>query len=121
VKDLYRLIRNAHVQAQSIIDTVPDPLLVLDQNLCVQTASRSFFSTFKVGRDETLGHHLYELQFQRLFADETFEGSDRHAAGGAADCRGVGVAGNDGEGEVSGVGRDLGLVCEAPSADVCEL
>ena len=48
LEDLYRLIRNTHVQAPSIIDTVPDPLLVLDQNLCVQTASRAFFSTFKV-------------------------------------------------------------------------
>lgn len=35
LEDLYRLLRNGHVQAQSIIDTVPDPLLVLDQNLCV--------------------------------------------------------------------------------------
>jgi two-component sensor histidine kinase len=34
---------------------------VLDQNLYVRTASRAFFTTFKVDRDETIGQHLYEL------------------------------------------------------------
>ena len=61
LEDLYRLLRSEHVQAQGIVDTVPDPLLVLDQDLCVVTASRAFFETFPVGRDETLGRHLYEL------------------------------------------------------------
>ncbi|NRP74950.1 hypothetical protein ILFOPFJJ_05873 [Ensifer psoraleae] len=37
LEDLYRLLRNGHIQSQGIIDTVPDPLLVLDQNLCVQS------------------------------------------------------------------------------------
>src|SRR3712207_797952 len=49
------------VQAQSIVDPVREPLLVLDAGLCVQAASRSFFEVFRVGRDETLGRHLYEL------------------------------------------------------------
>jgi two-component sensor histidine kinase len=40
---------------------VREPLLVLDEKLCVVAASRSFFETFRVGRDETLGRHLYEL------------------------------------------------------------
>ncbi|MCZ4092515.1 HWE histidine kinase domain-containing protein [Sinorhizobium psoraleae] len=61
LEDLYRLLRNGHVQAQGIVDTVPDPLLVLDQNLCVQSASRAFFTTFKVSRAETIGQHIYEL------------------------------------------------------------
>ena len=61
LEDLYRLLRVAHVQAQSVVDTVREPLLVLDGKLCVQAASRSFFETFRVGRDETLGRHLYEL------------------------------------------------------------
>jgi two-component sensor histidine kinase len=61
LEDFYRLMRNGHVQAQGIVDTVPDPLLVLDRNLRVESASRAFFSTFKVGRDETIGRHLYEL------------------------------------------------------------
>ncbi|MCA1369742.1 PAS domain-containing protein [Bradyrhizobium sp. BRP14] len=61
LEDLYRLLRNGHVESQGIIDTVPDPLLVLDQNLCVRTASRAFFTTFKVDRDETIGQHIYDL------------------------------------------------------------
>lgn len=61
LEDLYRLLRTAHVQAQSIVDTVHEPLLVLDRDLCVVAASRSFFETFQVGRDETIGRPVYEL------------------------------------------------------------
>ena len=61
LEDLYRLLRTEHVQAQSIVDTVREPLLVLDRELCVVAASRSFFETFKVERDETVGRPLYEL------------------------------------------------------------
>ena len=61
LEDLYRLLRLAHVQAQNIVDTVREPLLVLDEKLCVVAASRSFFQVFCVDRDATLGHHLYEL------------------------------------------------------------
>ena len=61
MEDLYRLLRTGHVQAQGIVDTIADPLLVLDGNLCVQNASRSFFETFKVDRYETIGRPLYEL------------------------------------------------------------
>jgi two-component sensor histidine kinase len=61
LEDLYRLLRSEHVQAQGIVDTVPHPLLVLGQDLCVLSASRAFFETFRVSRDETLGHPLYEL------------------------------------------------------------
>jgi hypothetical protein len=60
-EDLYRLLRTGHVQAQGIVDTIADPLLVLDGSLCVQSASRSFFETFKVDRYETIGKHIYEL------------------------------------------------------------
>ena len=61
LEDLYRLLRTAHVQAQSIVDTVHEPLLVLDRDLCVVAASRSFFETFQVDRDETICRHVYEL------------------------------------------------------------
>jgi PAS domain-containing protein len=61
LEDIYRLLRSEHVQAQGIVDTVPNPLLVLDQDYCVLSASRSFFETFKVNRDETIGHSLFKL------------------------------------------------------------
>ncbi|RVH48468.1 sensor histidine kinase [Sinorhizobium meliloti] len=65
LEELYRVLRNGHVQAQGIFDTVPDPLLILDENLCVQSANRAFFAAFNVGRDETIGQHLYELGDQQ--------------------------------------------------------
>jgi two-component sensor histidine kinase len=49
------------VQAQGIVDTVQSPLLVLDQDCCILSASRSFFETFKVNRDETIGQSLFKL------------------------------------------------------------
>lgn len=61
LEDFYRVIRNGHVRAQGIVDTVPDPLLVLDQELTVETANRAFHETFNVSQDETIGKHLYEL------------------------------------------------------------
>jgi len=59
--DLYRLLRTSHAQAQSIVDTVADPLLVLDAGFCVLTASRSFFAKFGVDRYETIGKSIFEL------------------------------------------------------------
>jgi chemotaxis protein methyltransferase CheR len=43
------------------VDTVREPLLVLDKDLRVLAASRSFYGTFKVARTETLGRLLREL------------------------------------------------------------
>ncbi|PBC04671.1 histidine kinase [Mesorhizobium sp. WSM3860] len=61
LEDLYRILRTGHVQAQGIVDTVPVPLLVLDSALCIQSANRAFFRTFKVERYETIGKHIYDL------------------------------------------------------------
>jgi two-component sensor histidine kinase len=46
---------------QAIVDTVRDPLLVLDEELRVVTASRSYYSVFRVNRTETEGRLLFEL------------------------------------------------------------
>lgn len=54
-------IEEAHVLAQAIVDTVRGPLLVLDENLRVITASRSFYQTFQVSPDDTKGRLLYAL------------------------------------------------------------
>src|SRR5581483_7003057 len=61
LEDLYRLLRSEHVQAQGIVDTLEEPLLVLDQAGCVMTANRGFYQTFRVGRDDTVGRSLFEL------------------------------------------------------------
>lgn len=59
--DLYRLLRNAHLQAQGVMDTVRDPLIVLDSGLCVVNASKAYYETFEVGRDATIGQPFFEL------------------------------------------------------------
>jgi PAS domain S-box-containing protein len=47
--------------AESIIGTVREPLLLLDKNLRVVKASRSFYDFFKVTPDETIGTLIYDL------------------------------------------------------------
>jgi len=47
--------------AESIINTLRDPLIVLDQDLRVVSVSRSFYNFFKVKPEETLGQHIYDL------------------------------------------------------------
>ncbi|MCA1364999.1 PAS domain-containing protein [Bradyrhizobium sp. IC3069] len=61
LEDLYRLLRSEHVQAQGIVDTLEEPLLVLDQGGCVLTTNRGFYETFRVGRDDTVGRSLFDL------------------------------------------------------------
>jgi hypothetical protein len=47
--------------AQAIVDTVREPVLVLDKTLRVIAASRSFYSLFQVAPGDTQGRLLYEL------------------------------------------------------------
>ena len=46
---------------EAIVDTVREPLIVLDEALRVVVASRSFYQTFQVARRQTEGRPLYEL------------------------------------------------------------
>ena len=52
---------NAIRLAQNIVDTVPDPLLILDDALRVRAANRAFYLTFNVSLNETEGRLVYEL------------------------------------------------------------
>lgn len=47
--------------AQAIVDTVRDPLVVLDQEMRVVAASRSFYQTFQLQSDDVCGHFLCEI------------------------------------------------------------
>ena len=47
--------------AQAIVDTVREPLLVLDKELRVVAASRSFYLTFQVSAAETQHRLVYDL------------------------------------------------------------
>ena len=54
-------VQDACALAHAIVDTVREPLVVLDQDLRVVAASRSFYMKFKVNPDNTEGKLLYEL------------------------------------------------------------
>ena len=47
--------------AEGIIDTVREPLLVLDENLKIIFASSSFYRDFQVTREDTMGRPIYSL------------------------------------------------------------
>ena len=54
-------IHDAQVLAQAIVNTIPEPFLVLDERFRVLAASRSFYETFKVDPDQTRDCLLYAL------------------------------------------------------------
>jgi two-component sensor histidine kinase len=79
IKDL----DDASALAQAIVDTIRDPLLVLDQNLCVVTANRAFYQTFRTNREDIyrcpingLGDGQWDIPELRLLLDNV---ASRHA------------------------------------------
>jgi PAS domain S-box-containing protein len=61
LEELYRLLRTSHVQAQGIVDTLQEPLIVLDRSCTVVNVNPAFLRTFRTERDNTLGQNLFEL------------------------------------------------------------
>lgn len=56
-----RAERDARYYAEAIVDTVREPLLVLDYDLRVQTANRSFYQTFRATPEQTEGRFIYDI------------------------------------------------------------
>ena len=54
-------VEDACALAQAMVDTVREPLIVLDKDLRVVAASRSFYVKFMTVPDDTQGKHFYEL------------------------------------------------------------
>ena len=54
-------IDDVHTLAQGIVDTIRDPLVVLDQDLRVITANRAFCQTFRVTRQNIEDRPVYAL------------------------------------------------------------
>ncbi len=50
-----------YAYAEAIIETVRDPLVVLDKKLHVLTANKSFFDFFQVTKEATYGKYIYDL------------------------------------------------------------
>jgi PAS domain S-box-containing protein len=53
--------QEARDYAEGMIETVREPLVVLDSDLRVQRATTAFYETFLVSREETEGRFLYDL------------------------------------------------------------
>ncbi len=47
--------------AESIVDTVREPLVVLDGNMNIISASRSFYRHFRVAPEDTVGRCIYDI------------------------------------------------------------
>jgi PAS domain-containing protein len=55
-KEQFTDLQNACAFAEAIVNTVREPLVVLDQDLRVIAASRSFYRTFKVNPRRRMGY-----------------------------------------------------------------
>ncbi|MGI8924239.1 MAG: PAS domain-containing protein, partial [Fimbriimonadales bacterium] len=58
---LEHLGEHIETYAQDIVDTVREPLLMLDTTLRVRSANRAFYQTFQVTSEETENRLIYEL------------------------------------------------------------
>jgi two-component sensor histidine kinase len=57
----FQTTEHAQTLAQAIMNTLPEPFLVLDDQFCVLAASVSFYRTFEVDPEQTMGCLLYAL------------------------------------------------------------
>src|SRR5438034_4118635 len=55
------IVEDIETYAQDIVDTVREPLLMLDTTLRVRSANRAFYQTFQVSSAETENRLIYEL------------------------------------------------------------
>jgi PAS domain-containing protein len=55
------LVEETRRYAENIVETVREPLLVLDADLKIISANRNFYRTFKVTSGETIGSFVYDL------------------------------------------------------------
>jgi PAS domain S-box-containing protein len=56
-----QLLQDTLTYAAAILATLREPFIVLDQNLVIKTANRSFYNTFKISATETEGKFIYDL------------------------------------------------------------
>ncbi len=56
-----KLVQDAFDYASNILETQREPFLVLDKDLRVVSANRSFYKTFRVEKDATEGRFVYDL------------------------------------------------------------
>ncbi|MBI5103266.1 MAG: diguanylate cyclase [Nitrospirae bacterium] len=60
-KRLETEIQDAREYAENIVETVREPLVVMNSDLKILTANHSFYNTFKVTPEATIGNFIYDL------------------------------------------------------------
>jgi two-component system CheB/CheR fusion protein len=83
LKRSLRTAEEARDYADAMIETVREPLVVLDSDLRIQRATSSFYELFQVSREETIGRFLYDLgngqwnrpRLRELLGDALFRNS----------------------------------------------
>jgi two-component system CheB/CheR fusion protein len=60
-KEAQQIIEEARAYAENIVETIREPLIVLDTDLKIISANKSFYQTFKVDHKETEGRFIYDL------------------------------------------------------------
>jgi len=76
-KQVADAVNEARLYAESIVQTIRQPLLILDPKLRVQSANPAFYTLFQVPEEETRNRRIYELgngqwdipALRRLFED----------------------------------------------------
>ena len=58
-------LKRARDFAEAVVATVREPLIVLDADLRVRTANRSFYELFQIESKDVVGHHIYEIDGRR--------------------------------------------------------
>jgi two-component system, chemotaxis family, CheB/CheR fusion protein len=60
-KKILALSQEARDYAEAIVETVREPLLILDANLIVKSANKAFYQTFMVTPEETVDRNIFNL------------------------------------------------------------
>ncbi|KAF0132238.1 MAG: two-component system chemotaxis family CheB/CheR fusion protein [Bacteroidetes bacterium] len=55
------LLNEAYDYSEAVFDTIHEPMIVLDKNLRVKSANKTFYKIFKVKKEETEGMLLFDL------------------------------------------------------------
>jgi hypothetical protein len=78
-------VEDACALAQAMVDTVREPLIVLDKDLRVIAASRSFYVKFATNPVDSQGKHLYELGRRGVGHPKASSTTGKHHTGPSRD------------------------------------
>lgn len=70
---LNSMLQNSLTYTENIVNTVREPLLVIDLDLKIISANLSFYKTFSLTESETLGKYIYELEISPFDKDKLRE------------------------------------------------